>query len=628
MTVIVLGLCRLADVQYVSTVFDGARNYTIGGYLLVAYVLAWWHQYWMSAAAAIRFLDLVGGRGGADDARIEYPIDPSAVRTSVPAAGRVIQAHGAGRLLVLRAGGPITYFHSYSPTELADALGDGLPPRDPCRGDIDWVKWRLDSHFLLASAIVVLLFGVSGWALHQLPQEPHIPASSGPRVVPPLALSSVLFPADVCAEGRPIIALAASGGGTRAALYTASILERLHRERQLGSVRLVSGVSGGGAALAYFASHRPRLLGSDPAAWDEYFAAMKEPYIEDVLDGSGEWRIVSGSRLGRLLAESFERHWGNGRRTLAEVTDVGIVLNASIAGRFVREASDSQTDPIGLIERRSGRAGLSDVTGGRVIFTNLAVPDHLANPVLIEDEPERPRNDTRLPIFVVNGEHVSLFAAAAANANFPPVFSNVAIDRDRNLRLWVTDGGAVDNRGTETLLMTIRYALTEAPAECQTLPALHIAELEASAFSDGYRQDRGIGSRMAAGTAFASQLNAELLADIKRLYTARGQDAARLVRFHYLPMPALLRRSGSFGTHWMLQPRITVCRDPGCERAMTLSGDDVVALLRRLDQSPPALEPASVVDEAHEFVYDDDQKKLKQAWDRFITCLRSPKGIC
>jgi hypothetical protein len=133
---------------------------------------------------------------------------------------------------------------------------------------------------------------------------------------------------------------------------------------------------------------------------------------------------------------------------------------------------------------------------------------------------------------------------------------------------------------------------------------------------------------MAAGTAFASQLNAELLADIKRLYTARGQDAARFVRFHYLPMPALLRRSGSFGTHWMLQPRITVCRDPGCERAMTLSGDDVVALLRRLDQSPPALEPASVVDEAHEFVYDDDQKKLKQAWDRFITCLRSPKGIC
>jgi hypothetical protein len=34
---------------------------------------------------------------------------------------------------------------------------------------------------------------------------------------------------------------------------------------------------------------------------------------------------------------------------------------------------------------------------------------------------------------VVNGGHVTLSAAAAANANFPPAFSNAAIDRDHDL---------------------------------------------------------------------------------------------------------------------------------------------------------------------------------------------------
>jgi hypothetical protein len=35
-----------------------------------------------------------------------------------------------------------------------------------------------------------------------------------------------------------------------------------------------------------------------------------------------------------------------------------------------------------------------------------------------------------------------------------------------------------------------------------------------------------------------------------------GTLRGALVRFHYLPMPALLRRSGSFGTHWMMQEQI------------------------------------------------------------------------
>ena len=614
--VIAIGLCRVADIQYVSTVFDGARNYTLGGYIAAAYVLAWWHDYWISTFAAIRFLDLLGGTGAADDAMIEYRVDPDVRTTSVPADERVIRTHGAGRLLVYRQtpGGP--RFHSYSPTGIADALANGLDPKDPCRLDLDWAKWRLDGHFLLTSTLVVVLFGGAGYLLHRLPQQPHIAAPPQGGNGRPVAAATVLLPAEACSGSRPLIAVAASGGGTRAALYTASVLERLQREGQLANVRVMSGVSGGGAALAYFVANRRALIDGNADAWQRFYTAMKQPYIEDVIDGSGEWRIASGVRLGRLLAESFDRRWTAARWTMGEVDDVGLLLNSSVAGRFIRDRAKDGTElPLADVERQAGR-GLSDVAGGRVVFTNLDLPDHFGNPVLIEED-SRETRETRLPVFVVNGSHVRLSDAAAANANFPPVFSNAPIDRDADTRYWVTDGGAVDNRGLETLLMTIRYALADPAASgCATPPPLHIVEIEASAFSDGYRQDRGVGSMMAAGTAFASQLDAELLEDIRRRY------GSERVRFHYMPMPALLRRSGSFGTHWMMQERINVCHDPACSDSYSLKGDDVEIVLRALDKR--TLDPidGSEADEAHTFIVAEEPMQAKN-WDRLASCLRS-----
>ncbi|MCK7509570.1 MAG: hypothetical protein MZV70_39710 [Desulfobacterales bacterium] len=105
--------------------------------------------------------------------------------------------------------------------------------------------------------------------------------------------------------GDKVILLAASGGGTRAALYTASALRGIAALGRLDDVVLVGGVSGGSAALAYFAIHRDQLLQQAPGsctaaelervgngdasgvdAWCVYIAAMARPYIEDVLRGA------------------------------------------------------------------------------------------------------------------------------------------------------------------------------------------------------------------------------------------------------------------------------------------------------------------------------------------------------
>jgi patatin-like phospholipase len=637
--VIVLGVCRVFDVQYVSTIFDGARSYTIAGYLTVAYALAWWHDYWTSTVGAIRFLDLLSGSRGAEATRIAYGYQGGPGQTNVPFDDRWIQTHGAGRLLVVRhpqAREP--RFHTYDPIKMADALAGDLRAADPVRADVEWVKWRLNVHFLIAAALVVIALGVPAYLLHQLPQQAQIPEPLPPPWAPPLwpvAASTVLFPFDACTGSRPVIVVTASGGGTRAALYTASILERLKNAGQLQNVGLLSGVSGGGAALAYFAIHRTRLLSADPKAWEDYFDAMKEAYIEDVIDGSGEWRMAEGDRLGTLLAESFERHWGGQQARMGTLRDVGLLLNSAVAGRFVREDGDDVMTPLAELERRSGRSGLSDATGGRVVYTNLDVPDNFDNPPLIVPEPPRSR-DARLPVFIVNGYHVLVSAAAAANANFPPVFSNAAIDQHHDSRLWVTDGGAIDNRGTEAALMTIRYALRHGAEACGRLPALHIVEIEASAFSDGYRQDRGLGSMLGGGTAFASQLDAELLAQIKERYGAP-------VQFHFVPMPSLLRRSGSFGTHWMLQQRITICNEVDCGSQrpwyqrlfryvsgadrMEVTGEEVIQALRMMDQPPPA-SPASKIEELRKRIAEEKDQLHAENWRRLAACLRAPGGAC
>jgi len=592
--VIALGLAWVFDFQYVSTVLDGARNRTIVGIVIGAYTLMWWHDYWSSSLVAIRVLDVLGGRGSAADATIEYPIREEYVATRVAAAGRTIQAHGSGRLLVI---GPLADaagfgFHLYEPTDLLEELADGLPPHHPNREDIDWMQWRLRAHFMGVAMLLAALAGGAAWALHEQPQVPLVEA----RLVSDDALDAagILFPREVCIADEAIIALSASGGGTRAALYTAAVLERLHRLGHLRRIRLVSGVSGGGAALAYFAGHRDRLLSAAPgsAPWSDFFDRMKQPYIEDVIDGASEWRMVSNERLGTLLSESFDRHWDLPRDgTLRTVANMGVIFNTALAGRFLREPGDPTDATLGDLELRSGRAGLSDVAGGRLVFTNLLLPQHFDAPGLFTTAAGRPveTRDARLPIVVISDRGVRLADAAAANANFPPVFANAAVDIDGTHRYWVTDGGAIDNRGLETLLLAVRHAVGHMPAWCATPPAVHVIEVEASAFSDGYRQDRGVGSVIAAGSAFASQLDSELLQDVTTLVEARRGT----VQFHYLPMPAVLRRAGSLGTHWMLQKRVTVCLDPSCtswppwrDTRRTLSGDEVLAILRAFSGQP------------------------------------------
>jgi len=361
--------------------------------------------------------------------------------------------------------------------------------------------------------------------------------------------------------------VAASGGGTRAAVYTAVALEGMAQIDRARDVVLLSGVSGGGVSAAVFASRFAALRAANPrdesvqhpGPWMKYVATVSQPFIQDVLEGTGELRIAGSSSLGVLLQESLER-----RAFAPEMTDVdtfaklkepALILNSAISGH---PYSDSE-----LLEGRVAAPGQScasqsrpyaNLAGGRLIFTNL---DNLSG----FPEPATDVPDMWLPYRIVNDGGVRLAAASALTANFPPVFSNarVRLITRKNVECnaqsyFVTDGGATENLGLVSALFALRGTLTQLPVTAQ-LTDIHVLAFEASAIGYDYRDDRGVG---AATGGSKERINAGLTQSLMKEIGALLAPHGAALRVHYLPLPVAFRSRGGFGTHWMFARNIRV----------------------------------------------------------------------
>ena len=340
------------------------------------------------------------------------------------------------------------------------------------------------------------------------------------------------------ADSRPhVILIAASGGGTRAALYTSSLLNGLRRINQLQNVQLVSGVSGGGAALAYFASHRQRLLADKPdldvldpdanKAWPRYHETMAFAYITDVLRGSCEPRIVLRTTIGKLLAESFDRQfWTDPGEPVAKSMGelpIGLILNTTLAGSAPPDFAYPKNSSFTLFNPRFA-SGLH--AGSRLILTNLKDAD--AFPPAQSKDPIC----EYLKYQVVQDPRIQVVDAAALNANFPPIFPNEPVDivdgHQLLGRYWVTDGGAQENRGEISLLFAVRRAIEELKTEGRhlVLPHIHVVIAEASGGSVQYSNDQGLSAATGASAELANRFAYELETQIGKLYEELGKPAA------------------------------------------------------------------------------------------------------
>lgn len=241
-------------------------------------------------------------------------------------------------------------------------------------------------------------------------------------------------------DEKPFFGVALSGGGSRAAVYTAAGLEALWEHGLLDEPSHLSSVSGGSMALTYFQTHRGRCDAaaeeSAHACWVEFFAgfkqAMEKDLIPDVLLRQFIFPIrwLSPTRRSKSFQEVVDREYLNGARfaDLPSGKDApAVFLNAS-----------SYDD------------------GWRFVFSNRCM-ENAEQELPPRYQHLRSRSFSREGCPRTTPEDMPLSVALSASAAFPGAFGPVAFEvpascDEPGVEWWhIGDGGIIDNTGMDAL---------------------------------------------------------------------------------------------------------------------------------------------------------------------------------
>lgn len=586
--VIIFAVLRLAGFSYVSTVLDVAPFGVLALWILMAYSTFWWFESRVNAIAAATLLKILGCKDPPSQPKVKYEPDvdreghkgtyTNTTRTLVDPQGRWLAAHGAGRFAV------VGWFKSPHKEEITEGfytyglgeLFENLRGVEPAA--VHDIHRRVHLYFAGINVLIVAAALWLGTEFGTGDKQNTVHAVIQTQLADPAAQTIEISSLLLVKEGdaaRPAIVVAASGGGTRAAMYAAAGIAGLGGLRRDGDITLLSGVSGGAVAAAYYYAHRADFLDENAdkrkQAWERYVEQMGVPFISDVLEGASEWRIFRNDPLSKLLAESFRRRLfdPSGKAGLNGSPGLGLMLNTTITGHplaytaLLGESFTTLQTPAGSACERQTRP-LKNLAGGRLLFTNLKL-----EPDAWEDS-RKELPDVRLPYVIVANPQVPIAEAAALAANFPPVFPNARVDLTNAKKptacassFYVTDGGVLENLGLVSALLAVRSGLDEITAAravavakdgtAATQPAklrdIHIVALEASAFGYDYSQDRGFDALGAGKERLTGALTLQLIRDVEARLKLLQSDAS--LKLHYLPLPTVFRSRGGFGTHWM-----------------------------------------------------------------------------
>ena len=580
--VIVIAALRLADVQYVATILNVAPFGALFVWMIMTYVLSWWFESQVNSVLATELLQVLADGDRSDTKVVKYVPGShfEATHTRVDLHDRYVLSHPIGQFIVVGwfrdrdTGEPTRAFNTYG---FVDLLSKLVENRDPEAADE--INRRVQLYFALVN--VVLMLGAAGlwWHFGHGDREntvaPVVAARQGAGDHN-VDLASLLRarPGDT----EPAVVVAASGGGTRAAIYTAVALQGLHNLNADKNIILLSGVSGGAVAAAYFFSHRDTLVNTvarpcgpgnpisqDP--WECFLDRMEQPFIRDVLQGAGEWRIQSEAPLGVLLSESFSRRlFADGSRNVGDDRRLGLILNTTVTGHPINDSpmlvgslvAPRRPDDVTCHDFERPVAALA---GGRLVFSNLQIVEKGSSFQLAS---ETARN-LQLPFVVVLDDSVELARAAALSANFPPVFPNARVNLAGyppdaigcTVRsYYVTDGGATENLGLVSALLALENALTHVNAKSR-LRNIQIVMVEGSAFNYDYHQDRGVGAATdQSKERLTGRLTLELLRRVEQAAHAVDPDAT--ITVYDFSLPRVFRSRGGFGTHWMFPENVRV----------------------------------------------------------------------
>lgn len=663
--------CRF---DYVRTVMEVDRSVVVW-FLLALYSLFWTWEWWVGTAVTQQLVGLLNN-GNKDKAMIGN-IEKEQSRPGVIMRAEI---QGSSRIKLTCQSRNQKTVDNADRREVFDRLFKRfeLNPKD-FESFSHALKQRVQRHFVTLQALLTVFFLCLGVVWYQHEREPTLAAASAKpedrtklrdltTLIAPYEESKSASPTSAASSEtettppqRPkVVLIAASGGGTRAALFTASALDGLQKIGCLKHVQLVSGVSGGGVALAYLAAHEKDLRGNDTRSgfWKSFHERMAYPYIIDVLRGGTEPRILWQTSIGTLLAESLKRQFEDDfvpAPAKFGCVPFGVILNTTLCGEAPADFNGKNRQRP-LLPIRAPDFAAANNAAGRLIFTNLC--DAKAFPHC--GPPHAPREF--LKYVVVQDPQIELARAAALNANFPPVFPNAPVEvccEQGTSRYWVSDGGVEENKGEISLLYALEHALLAlAKRECPPdkkqpiLPDIHLVVIEASAANVIYTQDFGVGAAGNAGTKLANQLALELERRITATYQLLGKSeltdqklrdrgaAEKLAppKFcvHFLPMPSVLRVNG-LGTHWALPEKVIVHptavpgeRKPGETVELTKEQIQcVIKLLHPADPDHPPSHKNCQIQQVLDWIRDDPLAKHPDHWKELVkalTCQPKPKA--
>jgi hypothetical protein len=238
---------------------------------------------------------------------------------------------------------------------------------------------------------------------------------------------------DVERPARPLLLVAASGGGIRAAYWTRTVLDDLTRHPcSEAALFAASGISGSSLGLVSYASSRD--TGGGPLAQDHLAPTLASLLFVDLPRS-----LVGFDAADR--AERLERSWEGADPSVSEdfddLEDVPLLL---LNGATVESGCRFSVAAVELGAEPRGEKGVDC----RSLDQYLARSSPAAGTVDLQD-------------FLCAGQHVRRSTAALLSARFPLVSPAGRLEEcdhpDREARVtYVVDGGYIENTGAGAIL--------------------------------------------------------------------------------------------------------------------------------------------------------------------------------
>ncbi len=252
-----------------------------------------------------------------------------------------------------------------------------------------------------------------------------------------------------------IVGVALSGGGSRASVFSAAVLEALWERGYIDLVTHVSSVSGGSLAGAYFAANLPacgalRSTEEQDVCWREFFAdyklAMRSHFFRSMTGRQvTRFRFASNTRLAISLQETIDAQFLHGM-TFGDLAD----KNASMIG-------EGLFPPVLIINTTSYD------NGRRVVFSNMCLSED--PPAMANDIGGNPLDDPALRGLGIAPpgcdqpapQDMPLSLAVTTSAAFPGFVGPITIEvpatcEGEGLEYWhLADGGLADNSGLDSI---------------------------------------------------------------------------------------------------------------------------------------------------------------------------------